>query len=796
MFFNYLKIAVRHFAGHKMFSLVNISCLSVGITFCLIIGLYINNQISVNADLKNVESQYLLKSTWKDANTASATATVGPLARALKDRYPGLVKNYYRFVDRKAIISAGTNIVRENAAVGDTNLISMYGFGLAAGDPSGAFRDDRSAVISTALALRLFGNTDVINKTIGIRTIHNTSERFTITAVLKDQRDNTIIDPNAVKHNLFLPITADSLFSQSDAGTDWNNVFVSSFVELQPGIKAQQVTEALRHILLTNASDWIKTNLSVGLSGLKTYHLSENDGSMRKMIFALSLIAVFILLMAIINFVNLNIGLSVYRIKEIGLRKIFGTNKAQLIAQHLTESVILTVLAAVFAILLYEFVRPVFGDILSTAFPSFYQLGTKALIAFAVFILILGIISGIYPAFVLSATKLSNAVKGKIEEASRGVNLRKSLLIVQFTVAIIVFTSALIISKQVKYFFNKDLGYNKAEVLIISSLPMQVDAAATLKMQAVRDQLTEIPGVKSASLSTNIPDGKPAGSATLTPKGIAGAKLICPIIAADEHFSTVYGIQMKEGEFISNSNIRGQTVLNEAALRALGWDRATGANFAKVAGVPLTVTGVVKDFNISSLHDQVQPMVIMNIKDLSDYNYLSVKLHTNNIRGSVAAIQHKWNALYPEIPFEYFFMDDKFQSLYQTDLQLQRAAVIATVLNLVIVFLGVVGIVSLAIVKRTKEIAVRKVLGADTMNILSLFIKEYGLSMLIANMVALPLAYAITSRWLELYAYRIEQSAAPFIMVGIIMFVMMTLIIGLQCFKVAVSNPVNNLRTD
>lgn len=796
MFFNYLKIALRHFAGHKMFSMINISCLSIGITFCLIIGIYINNQTSFNANLKDLRRQYILKSTWKDANSAPAITTVGPLAKTLKERYPGLIESYYRFVDRKAIVSAGNNIIRKNVALADTNLMPMYGFSLVSGNPNKAFRDSHSAVISMALAARLFGNTDVINKTIEVLTIHNTRQSFAITAVLKDQRDNSIINFNSVKYDLFLPITADSLFSQSDAGTDWNNVFVSSFVKLKPGVKPQQVTDALHQIILTNASDWIKSNLSVTLSDLKTYHLSDNNEAIKKMILALSLIAVFILLMAIINFVNLNIGLSIYRIKEIGLRKIFGTNKVQLIFQHLIESVILTLMAALLAIILYESIRPVFSNILNSTFPAFYKLVTRVLTAFVIFIFGLGIISGSYPAFVLSTTKLTNAVKGKMDEADRGVSLRKSLLIIQFTVAIIVFTGALIISKQVKYFFNKDLGYNKDQVLVISSLPTLPDSAAQLKIRSARDQLLEIPGVKSACLSTNIPDGKPAGSTTLTPKRATGTKLICPIIGTDENFASVYGIQMKEGEFFTTGNIRGQTVLNESAVRSLGWNTATGEKFGKVAGVPLTVTGVVKNFNISSLHDQMQPLVIMNIRDLSDYNYLSVKLSANNVRQSIAAIQNKWKELYPEIPFEYFFMNDKFQLLYQSDLQLERASVIATILNLAIVFLGVVGIVSLSIVKRTKEIAVRKVLGADTINILSLFIKEYGISMLIANIIAWPIAYLITSKWLEMYAYRIDESLVPFIIVGVSMFIVMVSIIIIQCYKVAVSNPVNSLRTE
>jgi len=797
MLLNYLKIAFRHFAGHKMFSLINILCLSVGITFCLIIGTYIHIEKRVNSGLKDLDRQYVLKSIWKNANTAPESTTVGPLAKRLKEQYPGLVENYYRYVDLNTVVSAGNNFARQNVALADTGLVSMYGFSLLSGNQSRAFRDNHSAVISESLANRLFGNTDVIDKIIDVEAHNSSKQRFTISAVLKDQPRNTIMDLNGGgQYNLFVPISCDSLFGQSDAANDWSNVFVTSFVKLKPHVQIRQVSKALRQVILANTSDEIKHNLTVTPEGLKMYHLTENNGTIKKIIFALTLIAAFILLMAVINFVNINIGLSSYRLKEIGLRKIFGTNRMQLIFQHLIESVLLTVIAALVSIFLYEVFRQAFNSVLDATLIPFYKLGAREIILFLAFIFMVGISAGAYPAFILSATKLTNAVKGKTEESGSKINLGKLLLILQFTVAIVVFAGALIVSNQVKYYFKKDLGYNKERVLIISSIPAKWDSLGVLQMERARDQFMQIPGIKSASLSSNIPDGKPIGSASLIPKFTNGKKIICPIVAADRNFAAVYGIHIKEGAFFSDNYIPGQVVLNESAERALGLESATGQNFSEVAGVPLKVTGVVHDFNISSLHDKIQPIAIMHIRDLGFYNYLSVKLATSNIHQAITAIQNKCRELYPGIPFEYFFMNDKFQSLYKSDMQLQRASVIATVLNLVIVFLGVVGIISLAIFKRRKEIAVRKVLGADTRRILLLFIKEYGAAMLIANIIAWPLARFITASWLQTYAYRAEPSVSPFIIAGLVTFAAIVAIIIIQCYKVAVSNPVGSLRAD
>ncbi|HLY70079.1 MAG TPA: FtsX-like permease family protein, partial [Puia sp.] len=411
-----------------------------------------------------------------------------------------------------------------------------------------------------------------------------------------------------------------------------------------------------------------------------------------------------------------------------------------------------------------------------------------------------GFISGIYPAFVLSSSNIINSVKGKISSNNGGLLLRKTLLVVQFTLAIVVFISSLNVSRQVAYFFNKDLGYNKEQVMIISSIPSNWDSAGIRRMENVKTQLLEIPEIKSASLSCDIPNGS-GGFVNIYAENSSNF-ISALLLAADEDFAKVYGVEIKEGIFLHNNNnyIPGQVVLNETAVKALRWNTAAGKTIRIGAanGLQLTVVGVVKDFHYGSLQQPIQPLIIANLKEpfTGSYRYFSIKLNTSNINKSVNALQNKWKTIFPDAGFEYSFMDEKFQALYSSELQLKKAANIATVLNLIIVFLGIFGVVAFTLTKRTKEIAVRKVLGADARRIILLFIKDYAWLILISNIIAWPIAYSITSKWLENYAYRIEQNILPYLFVCVLIFIVASVLITIQCFKTASDNPVKSLRTE
>lgn len=768
----------------------------------MLIGVYILKQESVNTDIKNIDRQYVIKSKWKVKDMGMPITTVEPLPSALKKSYPQLVANYYRFNPVTNVVSAGDNHFKENIAICDTTLVSMYGFELLHGNKEHAFLNNGSAVITESLAKKLYGTADVLNKTVSITNTTSTKQDYIISAVLKDMPYNTVTHYyNPDGYNLYVPFEGNQFFSNQAYAESWNNIYIPGLIELQPGVSPKDLAKPMAELLSLNLPANIKGLLEPELVPIKDYYLKENNAAIQKMISILSLVAVFILLMAVINFINISIGTSSYRLKEIGLRKVFGCAKKQLVFQYMTESLVLVSLAGLLSLGFYEIARPLFADMLNTPLDpiwrfGFIKVGLLILLAFTV-----GIIAGIYPAFILSSSNIIHSIKGKIDSARGGMLLRKSLLVVQFTLASFIFIAALNVSRQVSYFFNKELGYDREKLLVITAFPKQWDSLGIRKMEALRNSLMELPEVRNASMSFEVPDRKPPGAIDLTP-GTSGneQRTLVPVIAADENYASTFGLKLKEGNFLDNyrnsEGPRGEIVLNEAAVKAMGWETALNKMVTIPKVFSFKVTGVVKDFNFSSLQENIGPLAFIHVRDNKSYRYLTVKVQAANMEKALSNIRNKWSELSPGSPFDYSFMDDRFGNLYRPELQLRKAASMATILNLLIVFMGIFGIVAFTLARRVKEIAVRKVLGADVKNILFLFFKDYGILMIIANIIAWPLVYLATDRWLQNYAYRVQQDIYPYLLVTIILFVTAFLFIAAQCYRAAAGNPVKSLRAE
>ncbi|HZX57742.1 MAG TPA: ABC transporter permease, partial [Mucilaginibacter sp.] len=746
---------------------------------------------------------YVIKSDWKLDNSGSPITTLGPLAKAMKDEYPNLVENYYRFDPVVNIVSVGEKHFRTQISIGDTTLVSVYGFPLLHGNPNQAFRNNESAVVTEDFAMKFFGTANAIDKVITIQTPSDGNKHnFIITAVLKNLPFNTINNFTGPPYQVYLPMDNNQYFQGGDKGDNWANVYMASMLQLKKGVTAGSLEKPFAHILEKYQPPFVKGNLKVELAAMSTYNLKNNNNAVKKMLTTLSLVASFILLLAIINFINISIGTSVHRLKEIGLRKVFGGQKHQLILQHITEALILTFAAAIISLALYELLLPIFNQLLNTTLDHFWKFGLSKLLFIITLLIAVGFISGIYPAFVLSSSNVISAIKGKLDTGKGGLTLRKTLLVVQFTLAIVVFIGAINVSRQVSYFFNKDLGYNKEQVMIVSSLPRQWDSTGVVKMENIKSQLLSMPGVKDISLSYDIPDGSSGGGTTVYPQN-SNTQLNMAIIGVDADFAKVFGLKTLQGTFLNsdnNNSLHGKIVLNEAAVKALGWDSAIGKTIRMGAanGQIETVAGVVKDFHYESLQNKVQPLIMAGLNEpfTRAYRYFSIKVNTADIGKTKNAIQEKCKALFPDAGFEYTFMDDKFQALYASELQLKKATDVATALNLLIVFTGIFGVVAFTLTKRTKEIAVRKVLGADVRNIILIFLREYGVLILISNIIAWPLAYTITSKWLENYAYRIHQDVTPYLFVCFFILLSAFVLITAQCFKAALANPVKSLRSE
>jgi putative ABC transport system permease protein len=796
---NYLKIALRNLVRRKLFTTINILGLSVGIAFSMLIGVYIIEEREVNADLRNADRQFLVKSDWKVKEMGLELTTIGPLPKAMKDEYPHLVANYYRFNPVTNVVSAGDKHFKENIAIGDTTLVSMYGFPLLHGNAVNAFRDNNSAVITESMAVKLFGKTNVLNERISIATTTGEEQQYLVSGVLKDVSKNSVTGLLGESYSVFVPTIGNRYYPGGDPAESWQSIYEIGMLELKPGVTPATMEQPFKQLLAKYGDETAKANLTVKLAPVRDYYLKDNNNAVQRVIVTLSLVALFIISMAVINFININIGTSTYRLKEIGLRKVFGGARSQLMIQYLTEAMLLTLFSGLLSVVLYEALRPFFGQVLQSSLLPVWQFTWMQIGFFIMLLLAVGLLAGIYPALVLSAVRISKAVKGKMDDSRGGMLLRKSLLLVQFSLAILVFICGLTISEQVSYIFKKDLGYDKEQVLVVTAFPKQWDTTGVKRMISVREGLKQVPVVKAVSLTFEVPDRKPPNAVSLQADGMAQPVLI-PALNVDQHYATALGLHVNAGEFFNDkgAHVPGQIVINESAAKAFGYtaENAIGKTLKMPPSNIFTIKGVIKDFNYSSFNEAIGPLAFIHVEDALGYRFFAVKVAGDDMTAAINAVKAKWKELLPNAPFDYFFMDEKFATLYASELRLKKATSLATMLNLFIVFMGVFGIISFTIAKRNREIAVRKVLGADIRSILLLFIKEYAWLILLANLVAWPLAYWFAHEWLQQYVYRIQQNLTPFLIASASVFAIAVVLIGILSMKPATSNPVNNLRAE
>lgn len=803
---NYLKIAWRHLLRRKFYTLLNIVGLAIGITFALLIGSYVWSEFQVNRQLQHPGQQCLVQSRWKTENMGMAITTLAPIGPALKAQYPALVANYYRFYGVSATLSKGTRHFRESIQIGDSTLLTMFGFALAQGNPHTALTSPNALVLTEAKALKLFGKTDVLNQSLTVETPQAGKQVFLVTGVLKPLPPNSVTHLLAESNEVFMSLRSVDYFGPNVFS--WQNQFIVSYVELQPGVTPQDLAKPLAQLIATNTPPAIQQNLTAYVTPLTDYYLQSNNGLIRNLIGTLSVVALFILLMAVVNFITISMGSASSRLREIGVRKALGGLPIQLTVQFLSEALALTTVATLVSVGLYFLFRPLFGDIVGKSIPSFTELPWRYSWLLLLLILAVGGLAGGYPALHLAAYSSVDSLKGnRTSPAHRSVSagslLRRSLVTVQFAIAIFVFVGAVVVSRQIAYFFNTNLGFNKEAVLTVSSLPRNWSRDGVARMQTARDELARLPGVQSASLSFEIPNGNVGNSGLLYPEGQDSTQAVpMKTMTTDEHFAQTYQIGLRSGRYFhygQGSYDSTSLVVNEAAAKALGYrtPEAAVGQLVRFQGFPRTyqIRGVVQNFHVGTMHEAIQPLAIGQVQALPIYRFFSFRL-TGNTKQAVASLAEKWRELFPDAPFDFAFIDQTLQTLYQTELQLEKAAYLATALALLIVILGVTGLVSLSVSRRTKEVGIRKVLGASVPSVVILFLNEYTWVLLVANAIAWPLGYWVVTDWLADYAYHTTVTWLPFVQVGLGLAALTALVVSLQVIKAALMNPVKSLRAE
>lgn len=795
---NYIKIAWRHLLKARFHSAVNLFGLAIGIGFTLLVAAYVWGEVRVNKDLRNADRQYIVQSRWKDPNMGLDLTTFGPLVKALKQQYPHLVANCYRWDGVTSNVSKGDAVFREGLQIGDSTLLTMYGFNLLYGDAATALNEPFTTVITEDRAVKYFGRKDVLGQTLTIESFSGSKHDFKITGVMQKPQDNSVTHVTPENDNqVYIPAASIAYFNRTL--DNWGDPYRVGYVELQQGVTVPQVESAMRQLLKDNASAQTVANMQPYLLPLKDYYLNQNNGLVRKMLYTVSAIALFILLMAVINFVNLSIGRSAARLKEIGLRKVMGGRRRQLVFQFLVESVLLVAVATVLALGIYAAGRPFVSEVLGKGLSSLSGFPIVFFAGLFVFVFLIGILAGIYPAFVLSNLKTTDSVKGKTGSVGQNILLRKSLVGFQVCTAAVVFAGALITVQQVSLFFSKSLGYNKDYVLSVG-VPRDWTSAGLQRMEGIRNRFAAMPEMSGVSLGWSVPDGQGAGSYQLYEQGKDSAQTVAyENLKADEHYLDVLGLPLVAGRYFKQPADSLNVVVNERAVAANGWksaEEAVGKRLFFNSQAPVTVIGVVKDFHFGSMKQAIAPLVMTHPQLDKIYRLLVFRFKPGNLSSSLDGLQKQWAALLPGAAFEYKFMDDSLNFLYASEIRLKKACQIALVLAVVIVLLGISGLLSLSVQKRTKEIGVRKVVGASASNVIALFLKDFIPVVFVGGLVSIPIAWYLMRGWLNDYAYRIDISPLPFAVSVIGIALLATAVITLQIAKISRENPVKSLRTE
>lgn len=798
MYRSYFKIMMRNMLKQKFYSAITILGLTVGITFAMLIGVFIWGEMQVNTNLKDVDRLYLMETKY-NSNEGNNPPFFVPalLGQVAIEQYPRVFEKYYRFRDRGITVSKGDKHLRMQSMIGDSTFLEMFGFPVLHGNSNKVLNEPNTIVITEKIARQYFDKADVVDEFLTVSTEKSGLKEYMITAVLADlQQKNSVSDFMNSDAQVFLPQESRDDFNLGFQD-EWNTSIIT-YIKLAPQASPDEATALLNKILTKDAPKEVSENKIIELNPLENYYLVTNHGAVQKLLVSLSVIVLFILLLAITNFVNISIASSFSRLKEVGVRKVIGGIKRQVLVQFLSESILLSGMAASLSLLLYEILHGYFGEVLAVSLPSVVQLSLSFWTWMAAGTLLVGVLAGLYPSLYLSATKTIECLKGKYNSVKGTIRFSRGLVAFQFLIAIFIFITSLIMSKQISFFMEADLGYDKSQVLIVSSVPRIWSEEGMSKMDVAKKEFLSSPTIQSVSLSWGSPNFNfsPFSAKINLASHSVDQGVLTTMAATDEDYAKVYGLDMVDGKFFFDEGEGFQTnrlVLNESAQKALSAQVGDKVRI-QFSDQEFSISGIVKDFNFESLHQAIGPVAFTHNRDFQAYRYFSFKLNPGSIVQSVQSLENLWKKTFPNDPFIYAFTDDRLATAYQTELQLKKASGIASVLILIIVLTGVLGLVSLSVEKRNKEIGIRKVLGASASNILTLISQEYAILMGVAFVIGIPVSYLFASEWLSGFAYHIDLNAWMFVIPILVLFCITILLVSLQCYKTAIANPVKSLK--
>lgn len=800
MFKNYLKIAWRNLLKNKGYSLINIGGLAIGLACFLLIALFISNELSFDTYHEKKDNIYRVvhhrseedpTDTWIWGN-----APVGP---ALKSDFPEIIEKVQFSGISDILLKYNNRSFQESECFYvDPTVFDVFSWPLVAGSPETALEAPYSIVLTETLAKKYFGNENPLGKTlegIGGRAADGT---YTVTGIVEDIPQNSHFSFDILMSMSSFQQTRPEIFGWWGYVDFYTYLLTSKnfdqevFESKIPGFLDKHIDPEERKEYYYNFS--LESLSSIYLDSSADRQPGET-GSLSN-IYIFSIIGLFILIIASINFMNLATARSMERAKEVGVRKVIGAERKGLIYQFLGESLILAFIASIIGLVLAFFALPWLGDLTNRIFEFGSLFSAPAMLLYFAVTLFTGLLSGSYPALVLSGFKPVSVLKGAFRKSPQGTNLRKALVVFQFSLSIALIASTVVVYNQLGFMLNKDMGFEKEQQLI---LDFNWDNTVLGNAEAIQNELLSLSAVRSVALSRTVPSSHfpAAGTDIETPQG--NMENFTPYIYEVGHnFIQHYKIDVVAGRAFSldfPADSISSLIVNEAAVKSFGYsdpNDIVGKKFDQW-GRQGTIVGVVKDFNYKSLHQEVAPLTI---RQVPYGRYFSLRMQTDNYQDAIAAVKQKWSEVAPHRPFLYSFLDESFNEQYLADIRFRRLFTIFSCLAIFIACLGLFGLATYSAMLRTKEIGIRKVLGADLRTIVTLLSKDFVKLVGIAILIAIPFSWYSMEQWLNKYAYKIDVEWWVFVLSGILALSIAIFTVSFQAIKSAVQNPVESLRTE
>lgn len=799
MFKNYIKLAFRNLKKDSLFSFINILGLTIGLVSFILIALYVFEEFTYDTQHKDADSIYRVVNTiWIDGEFQQVARANYNIAE-LKNEIPeikGSARHIYWGRTNVSDISK-KNIFSEELRYGNTGFLEVFDFNLLRGDRATALEEPYTVIVTEETAIKIFNTTDVLGELLMMG-----SERpYTITGVLENFPTNSHLSFNL----LISESTALNDESRARYKQGWKNGWFQTYLLLQENADVSSVERKINSIVTARDDD--EYDRAIILQPLKDIHFYsegikdgyDNPPGNIYYIYAFSIIAFFVLLIACINYINLTTARYSKRAKEIAMRKVVGASKKSLVGQFLSEAYVLTFIAFILAIIAVIVLLPSFNNFTGKELDFGFSSDYRILIGLAFVILFVGFVSGLYPAIFLSASKPLSLLKNKVKVGSGNLSLRRTLVVFQFSLSIIMIIATMVVFMQMQYLDTKDMGFNKDQLVVvdINSGKIRKDA------NSIKDQFLKLSQVRDVSLTTRVPgDWKEITTVRVKNQNIQNEEgLEMYFLGVDHSFLSTYGTEMVSGRNFTEGSVADSSAvfLNETAAKILGITEAseqlveikTGQSFM------LNVVGIIKDFNFQSLKEPLAPMVVGFEKNPFDpMDYFTVKFAPGDITTTLDQMDKIMLSSDQENLMEYHFLDEQWKLFYKEDVMRQTLFLILSILTILIACLGLLGLVTFEARQRIKEIGIRKVAGASVGNIIKLLSKDLLKLVFIAALISFPIAWYMMDKWLMEFAYRIDISWWVFIVAGMLAIIIAFVTMSFQAVKAANANPVQSLRTE